>query len=151
VFGRKSKTKKKYKKKHFSKLQRRCKNRNAICFLYLEYDSTFSLTRPRHLPLIIKNGHLSNIIYTAQCPLLLSVYPSEILPLNKTNETGTIILNADPQTEDGSHWLAIHIEPRCSTSFHFDSYCLPPFVAAIQSFLRRTCTIWKYNKPQLQG
>jgi hypothetical protein len=54
-------------------------------------------------------------------------------------------------TEGGSHWLAIQIEPRSSITFYFDSYGLPSFVPAIQSFLRRTCTIWEYNRSQLQG
>jgi hypothetical protein len=52
----------------------------------------------------------------------LVVYPSDILPLDKITRSGTITLNADPHKEDGSHWLAIHIEPRSSTSFYFDSY-----------------------------
>jgi hypothetical protein len=81
----------------------------------------------------------------------LGVYPSDILPLDKINQTGTIILNSNPHTEDVSDWLAIKIEPRSSTSIYFDSYGLSPFVPAIQSFLRRTCTIWEYNKTQLQG
>jgi hypothetical protein len=53
-------------------------------------------------------------------------------------------------TENGSHWLVIHIEPRSSRLFYFDSYGLPPYIPAIQSFLKRKCTVWEYNKT-LQG
>ena len=47
--------------------------------------------------------------------------------------------------------LAIRLEPRSSTAFYFDSYCLSPHIHDIQSFLRRNCTVLNYNNAQLQG
>jgi len=38
----------------------------------------------------------------------LGVYSSELLPHSIHHQTGTVIINTDPHTEDGSHWLAIH-------------------------------------------
>ena len=35
------------------------------------------------------------------------VFPSDLLPLSITR-TSTVIINADPHTEGGSHWLAVH-------------------------------------------
>ena len=40
-------------------------------------------------------------------PSFLGVYPSEKLPWI-VHRTGTAIVNADPHTKEGSHWLAIH-------------------------------------------
>jgi hypothetical protein len=92
--------------------------------------------------LLKQNGHVPDIMRHSQRPFLPRCLPSDILPLDKISQSGTIILSVDPHTEGVSYWLAIHIEPRFSTSFYFYSYGLPPFVPAIQSFLRRTCTIW---------
>jgi hypothetical protein len=85
------------------------------------------------------------ILFPAQCAFFLIGLPIRHSSLGQ-NQPDTIILNADPHTEDGSHWLAMYIKPRFSTSFYFDSYGLPSFVPAIESFLRRICTIWEYNK-----
>jgi hypothetical protein len=65
--------------------------------------------------------------------------------------TSTIIVNTDNPTQQGTHWLAIRLEPRSSTAFSFDSYGLAPDIADIQSFLRRNCTVLNYNNAQLQG
>jgi hypothetical protein len=54
-------------------------------------------------------------------------------------------------TQAGSHWLAIRLEPRSSTTFYFDSYGLFPQIHDVQSFLRRNCTVLNYNNAQLQG
>ena len=45
-------------------------------------------------------------------PSFLGVYPSDLLP-GIVHRKGTLIINADPHTKEGSHWLAIHLEPRC--------------------------------------
>ena len=86
-------------------------------------------------------------------PSFRGVYPSDRLPHSDIfgQRPATVIINADPSTEGGSHWLAIHVEPRSSTCFYFDSYGLAPFIPTIQTFLRRTCSVWDYNRTQLQG
>jgi hypothetical protein len=84
-------------------------------------------------------------------PSFLGVYPSDLLPPHTFTQPGTIIINTDPHTKSGTHWLAIRLEPRSSTSYYFDSYGQPPLVPAIQSFLRRTCSVWDYNTTHLQG
>jgi hypothetical protein len=84
-------------------------------------------------------------------PSFLGVYPRDLLPSHTFTQPSTIIINTDPHTESGTHWLAIRLEPRSSTSYYFDSYGLPPFLPAIQSFLRHTCSVWDYNTTQLQS
>ena len=60
------------------------------------------------------------------------------------------IVNTDPHTASGSHWLAIHFQSRSHFCYYFDSYGLPPFIPSIQSFIRRNCSVWDYNSVQLQ-
>jgi hypothetical protein len=80
----------------------------------------------------------------------LGVFPSDMLTHSITR-TGTVIVNTDAHTQTGLHWLAIHLEPRSSTAFYFDSYGLSPHINDIQSFLRRNSTVLHYNTVQFQG
>ena len=59
--------------------------------------------------------------------MFLGVFPSDLLPQQPIAPSGTIIVNTEPHTEGGSHWLAIHLQSRPHSSF-FDSYGLPPFI-----------------------
>ena len=56
----------------------------------------------------------------------------DLLPHSITQSVN--IINANPHTEKGSHWLAVHFRPLSYTSYYFDSYGLPPFNPAIHSF-----------------
>jgi len=58
-------------------------------------------------------------------PTFLDVCPSDLLPTT-IHTTGTVIINTDPHTREGSPWLAIHFEPLLSYASYFDSYGLPP-------------------------
>ena len=40
----------------------------------------------------------------------LGVFPSDILPQLNIARSGTLIVNTDPHTDSGSHWLAIHLQ-----------------------------------------
>ena len=80
----------------------------------------------------------------------LGVYASDLLPCS-IKQTGTLIVNTDPHTEKGSHWLAIHVQPRASSCYYFDSYGSYPHIPEIQDFIRRNSTFWHYNNVQLQG
>ena len=80
----------------------------------------------------------------------LGVYPSDMLPRSVTR-LGTVTINADPHTEKGSQWLAVHLRPKSSSAFYFDSYGIVPLVPAIQAFIRRNCITWDHNRRQLQS
>jgi hypothetical protein len=71
----------------------------------------------------------------------LGVFPSDLLPYSIALSR-TVINNADPHTEKGSHWLAIHFETKASSAYYFDSYGISPLVPTINAFLRRKCTVW---------
>jgi hypothetical protein len=80
----------------------------------------------------------------------LGVLPSDI-PQNSITRSGTVIINADPHTEKGSHWVAIHFLPRASSAYYFASYVNSPIVRTLRSFLRSNCAVWDYNTVHLQG
>ena len=83
-------------------------------------------------------------------PTFLGVYPSDLLT-GIVHRTGTLIINADPYTREGSHWLAIHVEPRLSSASYFDSYGRPSSDPNILSFIKCIAAIWGYNSIPLQG
>ena len=70
------------------------------------------------------------------------VFPSDLLP-HSISHTYTVIINADPHTKQGSHWLAVRFMPKSSSAYYFDSYGIPPtLVPAIHEFISRNCTVW---------
>jgi len=80
----------------------------------------------------------------------LEFYASDLLPRSIT-DICTFIVNADPHTEGGSHWLAIYFRPKSSNAYYFDSYGIVPFVPDILAFIKCNCTPWHYNNRQLQS
>jgi len=80
----------------------------------------------------------------------LGVFSSDMLPRSVT-QFGTVIINADPHTEKGSHWLAVHFLPKSSSAYSSDSYDIIRPVLDIADFIRRNSTVWDYNMRQLRG
>jgi hypothetical protein len=80
----------------------------------------------------------------------LGVFPSDLLS-RYVIRYGTFIVNTDPHTEKGSHWLAINFQTKSYSAFYFDSYGLFPYLHPIQSFYRRSCSVRNLNTTQLQG
>ena len=81
----------------------------------------------------------------------LGVFPSDLLPSFIPQHDCTVIVNADPHTKGGSHWLAIHFEPRTSKAFYFDSFGQKPYISNIQDLIRNNSTVQEYNTVRLQG
>jgi hypothetical protein len=80
----------------------------------------------------------------------IGVFASDLIPHSITH-SGCLIVNTDPHTEKGTHWLAIQNQPKSYSSYYFDSYGFGPLNPSIQTFLKRNCIIYDYNKVQLQG
>ena len=80
----------------------------------------------------------------------LGVYSSDLIP-HSISRAGCLIINTDPHTEKGTHWLAIYLQPKSYSAFYFDSYGLPPYLPPVCNFLRRNSLLWDYNNVQLQG
>ena len=89
-------------------------------------------------------------MYTAKCKF----FPSRLRlrsPATFNHETCIVIVNADPHTEGGSHWLDVNFYPKSSSAYYFVSYGIVPFVPDILAFIKRNCTTWDRNKRQLQN
>ncbi len=78
----------------------------------------------------------------------LGVFPSDKIP-TKVKGPCSMVVNTDPSTNPGSHWVAIFIT-RDSTAEYFDSYGQPPDVAEISSFLNKY-NVGHYNRKHIQG
>ena len=71
----------------------------------------------------------------------LGVLRSDLLPRDCIALFGTLIVNSDPHTQSGSHWLAIHFQAKSHSSYYFDSCGPPPYIPSMQSFIRRNCSV----------
>jgi len=89
-------------------------------------------------------------LYPIKC-IIVSLRISLLSLPNSITRSGSIIVNNDPHTEKGSHWLEIHFEPKSSSAFYFNSYGISTIIPAIQTFLRRNCTVWNHNTVHLRG
>lgn len=79
----------------------------------------------------------------------LGTFPRDMLP--KIQQLpATLIVNTDPSTEPGEHWIAIHIDSNGNGEY-FDSYGLPPLHKEIIVFLNKYCPLsYGYNPIILQ-
>ena len=69
------------------------------------------------------------------------VFPSDLLP-HSIAHACTVIINADPHTEKGPHWLAVKFMLKSSSAIYFNSYGMSPtLVPTIHVFIRRNCTV----------
>ncbi len=78
----------------------------------------------------------------------LGVFAADTLP-RSVPKPALIIVNSDPISKAGTHWLAISIDS-CGRGEYFDSYGIRPFVSEHEKFLSRVCKSWKYNHTDLQ-
>ena len=69
----------------------------------------------------------------------LDIFVSDHLP-RSIMKTCTVFVNADTQTEGGSHCLAVHDRPKSSSAYYFDLYGILRLVSNILAFIRRNCT-----------
>ena len=63
----------------------------------------------------------------------LGTFPRDKLPAIKKTPA-TLIINTDPSTEPGEHWVAVRFD---KSAEYFDSYGLPPYYKEIAEFLER--------------
>ncbi|GBN49343.1 hypothetical protein AVEN_111543-1 [Araneus ventricosus] len=79
----------------------------------------------------------------------IGVFASDTLP--SVREEATIVVNTDTHDQEGSHWLAMHIQDKKHLQF-FDSYGFPPtaYGVFISSYSQQFTNI-KWNKIHLQS
>lgn len=79
----------------------------------------------------------------------VGVYASDCLPLKIAPNTA-IVVNTDPHTKQGTHWVAFYLDSNGHLEF-FDSFGQPPSVADHMIFTRRNGWRFNFNSKQLQG
>lgn len=75
------------------------------------------------------------------------VYASDRLP-RAVSTPAAIVVNTDPHTRGGTHWLAIFIDEKGELDF-FDSYGRPP-VKLFTSFIRRNSKVARFTTYSIQ-
>jgi len=80
------------------------------------------------------------------------VYAADTLPKVIENYPCGLIVNTDPHTEKGSHWLAMYFTSEENAEF-FDSYGHPPdfYQENFKTFLDSHSRKWTYNHRCLQS
>ena len=78
------------------------------------------------------------------------VFPSDRLPRQYLPRPSALVVNTDPSTKPGQHWIAIYVT-RNGVGEYFDSYGLPPVLPALSGFLTRNASAVHYNPYRLQG
>ena len=84
------------------------------------------------------------ILKKAMGPNFVGVFPSDQLPEPTKQKPFGMVVNLDPSTKPGSHWVAIYVS-EFNVSEYFDSYGFPPQIPSIKKFLSRFPTK-KYKK-----
>ena len=90
------------------------------CIFYLKYDNSVRVDTSRTVTTVfLKIMNTTQILCTLKdVRSFLGGFPSDMLPRSVT-QTGTVIINTDPHTEKGSHWLAVHFLPKSSSAYFF--------------------------------
>jgi hypothetical protein len=76
------------------------------------------------------------------------VFASDRLP-KFSDLKSALVLNFDPISKPGSHWVAIYVDN--GVGEYFDSYGEPPFIGYFVNFLKQNCRTWTYNKKEMQA
>ena len=90
---------------------------------------------------ILKNDSCAKKIFKG-------VYPKDQLPT--VEYPGSYVVNTDPSTSPGEHWVAMFFNNQRSAEF-FDSYGLHPIVYGLTDFLDSHASSWTYNSKTLQS
>lgn len=82
-------------------------------------------------------------------PRFGGVYASDRLP--EIPQYNAYIVNLDPASKPGSHWIAIYFDRRKESVDYFDSYGLKPRNVGILRFLKKNAIFKNYNLITYQG
>lgn len=81
-------------------------------------------------------------------PIFLGAFARNELP--KLRYPCCFILNTDPRTKPGAHWIAFYYT-RDRFCYFFDSYGNSPAKFRLKSFIEKTSNKWTFNDIQIQG
>ena len=78
------------------------------------------------------------------------VFASDELPKRQLPRPSALVVNTDPSTEPGQHWVGIFIT-KDGEGEYFDSYGQPPFLKSFETFFRNHSDGTRFNRQRLQG
>lgn len=79
----------------------------------------------------------------------IGVYSRDQLPILRDYPC-CFILNTDPSTQPGEHWLALYYNEDIEAEF-FDPAGYHPSMYGLEDYLKSTAKSWIYNKKRIQG
>ena len=78
------------------------------------------------------------------------MFARDKLPKQVISRPSAFVVNTDPATKPGQHWIGIHFT-RDGVGEYFDSYGLPPQLPEFNNFLKNNSEKTQYNHQRLQG
>ena len=81
--------------------------------------------------------------------IFLGVYPRDKIPRIK-KVPSCLILNTDPSSTGGEHWLAMYVDKNNHCEF-FDSYGNHPRQFNLEVYLNKEFNSWDWSTPNIQG
>lgn len=82
-------------------------------------------------------------------PIFLGAFAKDELP-RPPPLPSCFIINTDPRSKPGEHWLAVYFNKRGYADF-FDSYGNPPHYFGLDKYLFNNSSGFDYNKKRIQG
>ena len=71
--------------------------------------------------------------------------------LEKPTFPSAYVINSDPSSEPGEHWVAVYFDKR-GRGEYFDNYRLPPTLVGLESYMDAySLSGWIYNRKTLQA
>ena len=87
-------------------------------------------------------------ILKKNCPHFKGVYARNRLP-RRLNVPCALVCNTDPDTLEGEHWIAVHIDGEGHGEY-YDPFGFPPTKSVFTNFMDRQCRSWTYNDVRVQ-
>jgi hypothetical protein len=81
--------------------------------------------------------------------IFLEAYARDELP-SQPPFPSCFIINTDPRSKPGAHWLAVYYNERGYCDF-FDSYGQPPDYFNLEKYINKTSRGWSFNRKRIQG
>lgn len=88
---------------------------------------------------------IDRILRRCRIAMYRGVYACDRMPAGG----GLMVVNLDPRHKPGSHWVGVYTT-RDGKGEYFDTFGRPP-VGVIKKYLNNNCSVWNYNKKQLQS
>lgn len=90
---------------------------------------------------------LRKLLRNLKC--FIGVFARDELPRKVKKRPAALIVNTDPRTKPGQHWIAIYLSNQVTLEY-FDPYGIPPKYKEFKRFIKSNSSIWFYNEIKFQ-